>query len=725
MKSKRVLTILLSLAIMVTFMPTMVFAGNKINDNPEAHDWDEVNVTYLKDKDCSGGYYVSQQKCLGNEEYGLECAATKTVIDDVAWSDHTFHTKFMSVPDALKIAAENPIVGGSDFSIPMFENTIRWFADNNYCRVEVGVCDDCGLVNIYLQPNGTRYATKKYNGTSYVNVGSDFVRKHSDVPYGCVSKYTCEFCHQDVAVNPTKAHEPDLDKRIVQEKVCGENTSVVIDTCKDCGAVYVSARTGNFTDHKGLGSAVTPKDDADKANYVQVGDKFYEAKTVVTEATCTSKGVNALVCSECGMQLGTVETPMTDHHYETLTTEATCTKPKTTTTWCTNCDKIETITYGQPVGHKYVKTVYTEPTCFENGLTVIECTECGAYRVAGVDAKIDTVGKTGEEEYYFTGFGGEAAARGELYDATSTTPYAKCIKVDSWAQKQHDLGDYEHALDPTCEMGEVLARKCAVDGAFYAHDAKVVGKALGHDILKIEHAATCGEWGYIEETCQRCKEYQKKTYTDKPVVAEGAECNFEWKVVTPATDTKDGVKALVCTVCGAVKAGSETVIPADLATAEKKAAVEAAANILDNADVYTAKSVAAVQEAKDMLNSAIASGTAADVKAMTEKLQKAVDGAKLKDANTMTASGKTITASKNKTKTFKKSKAFSVKNAKGKVTFAKKSGKAKIVVSKTGKVTVKSGLKKGTYPVKVAVTAAGNDNYLAKTKVVTLKVKVK
>ena len=44
----------------------------------------------------------------------------------------------------------------------------------------------------------------------------------------------------------------------------------------------------------------------------------------------------------------------------------------------------------------------------------------------------------------------------------------------------------------------------------------------------------------------------------------------------------------------------------------------------------------------------------------------------------------------------------------------------------TGKVTVKKGLKKGTYKVKVKVKALGNNNYKSSgTKTVTFKVKIK
>ena len=70
--------------------------------------------------------------------------------------------------------------------------------------------------------------------------------------------------------------------------------------------------------------------------------------------------------------------------------------------------------------------------------------------------------------------------------------------------------------------------------------------------------------------------------------------------------------------------------------------------------------------------------------------------------------------------------AIEIKNAKGKVTYAKSSGNKKITINKTtGKITVKKGLKKGTYSVKVKVKMAGNAEYKAETKNVTVKIKVK
>ena len=97
-----------------------------------------------------------------------------------------------------------------------------------------------------------------------------------------------------------------------------------------------------------------------------------------------------------------------------------------------------------------------------------------------------------------------------------------------------------------------------------------------------------------------------------------------------------------------------------------------------------------------------------------------------------------MTVSASGTKTYKVSalkkakktyKAVTVKNAQGTVTYKvtgnKKSKKYLTFNSKTGKVTVKKGTPKGTYTLKIKVTASGNDKYNSSSKTVTVKVKVK
>ena len=97
--------------------------------------------------------------------------------------------------------------------------------------------------------------------------------------------------------------------------------------------------------------------------------------------------------------------------------------------------------------------------------------------------------------------------------------------------------------------------------------------------------------------------------------------------------------------------------------------------------------------------------------------------------NTMTVQAKKVSvkasALKNKSQTLLKSKAFTVAKARGSVTFKKVSGNQKITIAKNGRITLRKGLKKGTYKLKVKVTAAGNEIYKKLSKDVTVAIQVK
>ena len=86
---------------------------------------------------------------------------------------------------------------------------------------------------------------------------------------------------------------------------------------------------------------------------------------------------------------------------------------------------------------------------------------------------------------------------------------------------------------------------------------------------------------------------------------------------------------------------------------------------------------------------------------------------------------------KKKNQNIARKKAMTVSGAQGKVTYKKvKVNKKKYarkftVNKKTGKITVKKGVKKGTYKLTVKVSAAGNGDYEAGSKNVTVKIRVK
>ncbi len=105
--------------------------------------------------------------------------------------------------------------------------------------------------------------------------------------------------------------------------------------------------------------------------------------------------------------------------------------------------------------------------------------------------------------------------------------------------------------------------------------------------------------------------------------------------------------------------------------------------------------------------------------------------AAVKMANPLSVKGKTVKVKyadlKKKAKKLAVSKVIRFKKTgEGTMTYIKESGNKKITINKkTGKVTVKKRLKKGTYKVKVNVTAAGDEKYASGSKTVTITVKVK
>jgi hypothetical protein len=780
MKSKKVLTILLSLAIMVTFMPTFAFAAtgdtsSDYNDvQPYNHHYSEVPDATLSTPATCSNFGVNVYKCdvntkIENSEgvkVAVGCNAQKRKLTE---GTHKYQKVRITVAEALQILIEQGDINTT--------NDLNQFltATAGKCYAFVDQCTVCNEYNITL--NGIGQA--------------DWQGHVAPANPACAETYTCETCNETVTRNvATGNHNWKYSWHTSQRNIVrdweyvgtncanGENNGVRMykNVCEDCGKEVIRSFAYGTPVHTGT---IIPKYTASQwadldtttknkisAYLVEYDGNYYEPNAFDedgTAPTCladSSEGYGYLVCPDCGLQLGnnSCKVEKTGHTPVSVSTTATCTQDGWDVTYCAVCGNLikEKKNADKATGHSYKVTVVAEPTIYDDGITLIECEKCGQYMTnrtadvaheahqwnTGWDPRVRNSKNDNTGDWYFIGF------EREFYDTTDASKpriTEDAIKLDSWTQLTPHFTAYATMAEASCTLPEIQAMKDTVSGDFYVHALKTIGKPLGHDKTTFEVKATCGDYGYKYDACKRCgyllKNGKTTDYTTEdlkidgainlgvaydlqdPVVLLGTPCEYAWGSLDDETE------ALICSKCGAVKAGSETPKTDDAkkaAQVEKaKPIIEAAANILAESDVYTADSVAAIEEAKANLNSAIAAGTSTDVKNMAAELQKAVDGAQLKAANTMTASGKTITAKKNATKTFKKSKAFKVKSAKGKVTFAKKSGKAKIVVAKNGKVTVKKGLKKGTYKVKVAVTAAGNGNYLPKTKVVTLKVKVK
>lgn len=85
---------------------------------------------------------------------------------------------------------------------------------------------------------------------------------------------------------------------------------------------------------------------------------------------------------------------------------------------------------------------------------------------------------------------------------------------------------------------------------------------------------------------------------------------------------------------------------------------------------------------------------------------------------------KSVKASKLKTKQRTLS-AITIKNPKGKLSCKKMSGSKYLKVTSKGKIVVKKGTQKGTYKIKVKITAKGDSSYKSKSLTKTVNIKVK
>ena len=158
--------------------------------------------------------------------------------------------------------------------------------------------------------------------------------------------------------------------------------------------------------------------------------------------------------------------------------------------------------------------------------------------------------------------------------------------------------------------------------------------------------------------------------------------------------------------------------------------VEAAASGV-SANTFTTDSYKAYMDAFEAAKAVLdkADATKAELDAAKDALVKAKGALKKKGTQPMTAAGKTVllkaSTLKKKSVAVAAKKAITVKKNEGSVTYKKVKGDKKITVASNGKITVKKGLKKGTYKVVVKVTAKGNGNFLAGSKNATVTIKVK
>ncbi len=249
------------------------------------------------------------------------------------------------------------------------------------------------------------------------------------------------------------------------------------------------------------------------------------------------------------------------------------------------------------------------------------------------------------------------------------------------------------------------------------------------------------ENGVITYTCSDCNKTERKSVANSATITEYVEEEAATSETTSATSeseatsetnaaTSESAASSETTQTTEQTEGNQTTIK--LSAAKKTIYVNASTTV--KATVTNKKGATTFTSSDNSVAAVNSKGKVTAKKAGTVTIKATNNGKTasvkikvVKKANTITVKGRTITAKAKQKTAFNASKILTVKKAQGTVVYKKLSGNSKISINaKTGKLTVKKGLKKGkTYSVKIRVTAKGTKAYKSKSKTVTVKIKVK
>ena len=222
-----------------------------------------------------------------------------------------------------------------------------------------------------------------------------------------------------------------------------------------------------------------------------------------------------------------------------------------------------------------------------------------------------------------------------------------------------------------------------------------------HNYSKTVTPATCTDNGYTTYTCSGCSDSYVSDYVNALGHTEVTD-----EAVAPTCTETGLTEGKHCATCGWVQTAQQTIPATGHSWNGGKVTTEPTA-IDEGVKTFTCTTCGATR---------------------TEKI------AKYKPTKTNPATVEavkttpTVKAStlKKKDQTIPLKKVVKVQKTKGKVTYYKASGNKKISINATsGKITLKKGLKKGTYKVKMKVQDHGTKKFKAKAKTVAFKIKVK
>ena len=332
--------------------------------------------------------------------------------------------------------------------------------------------------------------------------------------------------------NPIDGHRCDFRYLSIVPPTC---TSLGWENwqCRICGALerrnFVSALGHN---HRSIviREATCTRSGLTMHSCTRCGDFFEEITPMiphnfvprVVPPTCHTFGYTEHRCSMCDHYFITNVTPFAPHQWRSTVTPPTCTERGFTTHICDLCGDRMIDTFTDPRGHRWNDgEMLTTVTCEGDGVKVFTCLDCGETKLQAVSAIGHNPGAP----------------------ATCTEPQ-RCLDCNAILELPTGHEYETTIIPPTCTTMGYTIFECIHCGDRFRDNFT---DPLGHDFSTEIIAPTCTEFGYTIFTCVRCGE----TFNGDFVAALG-HTPSDWIIVYAPTFEADGLKHIICLVCGEV-----------------------------------------------------------------------------------------------------------------------------------------------------------------------------
>ena len=264
---------------------------------------------------------------------------------------------------------------------------------------------------------------------------------------------------------------------------------------------------------------------------------------IVTEATCAKEGVKVQKCTVCGEVVNTETIPALGHDHTgewTVTKQPTCTEPGIRTNECSRCDEI--VTEEIPaLGHDWSEWEETTPaTCEDVGEETRECTVCGATETREIAA----LGHNHDDSNWVVKTPATCTKPG--IESNVCTVCGEDEQTREIPATGHIAGDWEVIEEPTCETAGTKVQYCAAcNEVINTEEIPALGHEVEDDaVWVVDKEPTCAEPGYRSSICSVCGEV-----VTEEIPALGHDWS-DWSVVKQATTTEEGLRERTCLICG-------------------------------------------------------------------------------------------------------------------------------------------------------------------------------